>query len=308
MKNFRNLLFFICIGLCLSSCSLFKPKPKVVYANNRLYTVETIADNAGKTKDKLVVNKLDEKATLNFEDKTTFLQFKAFDKTLKIKEIKRYDITEGSIDFDAFKVGMPVPDAGKSAVSKPFFAEPELAKFKVEDDGTQLNELYNRGFLYGENKPVIQAINITLKFRQRPSLSFPASYTATQQAAVDSFPRQVESGVNLGLALGYKFTYNWFRSTKDALGRFTNQLAFAPAIFIGTGVTDISNSNTRFIPKITTRKTAIFSFGGVVMFGFNNINVGYATGWDWAQGDYGKDWVFQGKQWQGIILALDILK
>ncbi|MES2062447.1 MAG: hypothetical protein V4456_11040 [Bacteroidota bacterium] len=56
------------------------------------------------------------------------------------------------------------------------------------------------------------------------------------------------------------------------------------------------------------RQSGMFTYGAVILVGFNNINIGYAIGKDNVFGSAGQYWVYQHKTWQGIILSLDVLK
>jgi hypothetical protein len=52
----------------------------------------------------------------------------------------------------------------------------------------------------------------------------------------------------------------------------------------------------------------MISIGEAIVFGFNNINLGYAFGWDNATGPSASSWIYKGKMWHGIILSLDLIK
>jgi hypothetical protein len=151
---------------------------------------------------------------------------------------------------------------------------------------------------YFDSKPVLQALSIPLKIR--PKLD--------TEALKDSFPSQAETGFNVGVALGWKFTHNIYNSNKNIFGQNTNKYSIAPGIFLGAGATDLKKANTRNPRIVFERKAALVTTGGYLMFGINSINLGYAFGADFATGTGSKQWLYQGKIWHGIIFAIDILK
>lgn len=153
-------------------------------------------------------------------------------------------------------------------------------------------------FKYFDTKPVLQALTIPLKIR--PKLN--------SEALRDSFPSQAETGFNVGVAFGWKFTHNIYNSKKNIFGQNTNRYSFSPGIFLGAGATDLKKANTRH-PAITfERKAAIITTGGFFMLGFNSINFGYAFGADFPTGTGSKQWLYRGKMWHGVIFAIDIIK
>lgn len=153
-----------------------------------------------------------------------------------------------------------------------------------------------RNFMrYTEKQFVFQAL--TIPFKIRPPLS---EYR-------DTFPTQIETGVNIGFAGGYKFKYKLYSAPKDIMGNNTKEFSFTPGIFFGLGATDIKPENTR--PQLEfARKALVVTPGIFVMLGYNRINLGYTIAWDIATGTNSSDWVYQRKLWHGFILALDIIK
>ncbi|GAB3048587.1 hypothetical protein [Spirosoma pulveris] len=294
MDKIIRILCVVCLLTLMMSCGTSKR----VYTGNRLYRVAQVTSAAGVTTKELEIFESDKPAETSFMDKSDHLLFSAIPSNFK-PQIQVIIPTNKEIDYTQFLPSSTAVPVGVQSYGKPFYT--------VSD----LDSNPKKVFQYGDGKFVLQAINVTLKIRpksQRDISYYPATYTASQiQAAIDSFPTQAEAGINLGLAFGYKFNYNRFRVVKDAFGRNTNQFSVAPAVMLGTGVTDITSTNTRIL-RLVSRKEPFFSFGGVVMIGFNNINIGYATGWDWAIGEHGDRWIYSGKRWNGIVIALDVIK
>ncbi|GAB3742335.1 hypothetical protein GCM10028816_51850 [Spirosoma lituiforme] len=175
----------------------------------------------------------------------------------------------------------------------------------VSDDNTK------KTLRFTSQSWVLQAVNVTLKFRPQPTLKHLDKLTSltNMQSAIDSFPRQTEAGVDFGLAFGPKFNYNVFRKTAGFLGKQTLQISATPGVLVGGGAVSISSSNARELPgNYITRSAAYVSGGVFLMIGVNNFNFGIVRGVDHLTGDLGKNWVFQDKGWWGISLALDILK
>lgn len=150
-----------------------------------------------------------------------------------------------------------------------------------------------RNFKFIEQKFGIQGMAIPLKFRGK--IDHP------------SLPATVENNFNIGLALAHKTTLNVYRGSKNFLGKTTTQWSFTPGAGFGFGSTTLDPASTA--PGISAKRNAgMFSLGLFAMLGINNINFGYAIGWDYAMGEGRKEWVYGGKMWQGITIALDIVK
>lgn len=153
-------------------------------------------------------------------------------------------------------------------------------------------------FTYFESKPVLQTLSIPIKIRSK----------LTDSALKDSFPQDVSTGFNLGLAGGWKFSVNFYNPSKDIFGNKGLKLSLTPGIFYGMGATKVSKSNTRKPIYQFDRNALTHSFGGFFMFGFNNINLGYATGWDYPTKDGSKSWLYRGKRWHGVAIGFDLIK
>jgi hypothetical protein len=150
---------------------------------------------------------------------------------------------------------------------------------------------------YLDSKLVLQGLSIPLKIRPRLS----------GDMRLDSFPQQAETGFNPSIAFGWKFNLNIFKTEKDIFGKNLRQISFTPGWFLGTGAVDLKKANTRPMIKFE-RKAALISTGFFFMLGYNNINMGYSFGWDYATSTGKKDWMYQGHIWHGITIGIDIIK
>lgn len=253
---------------------------KYIYRSNTLYETQSIAANLDGTDPLSETHKLlIKKPTKGFKaivtDKGDYLIIKPIYKpTFTTKPIQ---LTKAPIASRAENVGkLYFPELDFDTLTKP----PSI-KLK-----------------YFDTKPVLQALYIPLKIRPK----------INTEILKDSFPSQAETGFNVGVALGWKFTHNVYNTKKNILGQNTNRYSIAPGFFLGAGATDLKKVNTRNPAIKFERKAALITTGGYLMVGFNSINFGYAFGADFATGIGSKQWLYQGKIWHGIIFAIDILK
>jgi hypothetical protein len=191
--------------------------------------------------------------------------------------------TIGSLKDTVVEEGQPISLKGSEDVDKigmVFFGdqkEPDLKKFE-----------YSSG-AFG-----LQALTIPLKVRPARSLKI-------------DYPTSVETGVNLGFALGYKMTNNVFTTHKNLWGKNSVAYSLTPGALLGIGGTALkAAANAPGLPFDYTAPS--FSYGGFVLFGINNISIGYAFGFDHVIGTGGKYWIYQDRLWHGVIISLDILK
>lgn len=150
---------------------------------------------------------------------------------------------------------------------------------------------------YLDGKTVFQAASIPIKIRSSVGKKADGNYLAST----------TETGFTVGFLGGYRFALNKFNGKKNFASLTTQRLSITPGVFLATGAADLSATSTS--PAITySRKAPMLTFGGTVVFGFNNINLGYAFGFDNAMGSSASSWRYQGKLWNGIILSLDLIK
>jgi hypothetical protein len=177
------------------------------------------------------------------------------------------------------------------------FYFPETTYPKTGDANSNMTFSSKTKLVYTENKIVLQTITIPLKIRHK----------IDNPKYKDSLPTQVESGFNAGFAFGFKRTWNIFKPEVNLFGQNTVKLAATPGIFFNLGGADVKRATTNYTISVD-RKEAFYSYGIFLLFGFNNINLGYSIGSDFLFSKNRKNWVYQGKAWQGITVALDIIK
>jgi hypothetical protein len=274
MKTINSIVVMVMV-VSLSSCI----NEKYIYKSNTIYEVQSlpaITDGGAPTTE--TNNILKHKPTKGFKailsDKGEYL-------TIKPVAVQRFTTT--TIPLTKPLVGWRAEIVDKKYFPELDFETSSKVPFKLK---------------YFDTKPVLQALTVPLKMR--PKLS--------DVALKDSFPSQAETGFNVGVAFGWKFTHNVYSPNKNIFGQNTNRFSISPGFFLGTGAADLKKSNTRNPVILFERKAAIFTTGGFFMIGFNSINLGYAFGSDFATGTGSKQWLYQGKMWHGIIFAIDILK
>jgi len=147
---------------------------------------------------------------------------------------------------------------------------------------------------YGDGKFGLQALTIPLKFRNGIG-------DGTKN------PPLVETGVNINFAPFYKLNYNVFNPDKKFMGKPLATYSISTGALLGLGSADLKAA-TNSPGLISDRKSGMFTYGTFLMFGVNNINFGYAIGWDNVLGQGSSHWVYQGKMWQGIVIAFDVIK
>jgi hypothetical protein len=151
---------------------------------------------------------------------------------------------------------------------------------------------------YFDSKPVLQTLSTPIKIR--PKLSEPE--------LKDSFPSQVSTSVNLGMAFGWKMSLNFYKPKPNVFGLKVTTVSLTPGAFYGLGATGLTKANTRNPVIDIERSVLSHTLGGFAMLGFNNINIGYSIGWDFVTGPNKSAWLYQGKVWHGVAIALDLIK
>lgn len=271
----NKLLYIVsCLFLCvlLSSCGetkkIMRHNYTFRYKDNQALRARKPGDTT--LRDRYYVYKLTQPIRSKVEEKTDYLIIK---------------------DDSSLIAGTPVdsllvsPRQSKIAMKGIAYttelSEPELVK-------------YYKCFLYKDWKFALQTMTIPLKFRR----------------ALDDgtkYPKQVETGVNMGFAPVIKYTLNVYRPVEKMMGRSLNQYSLNVGAILNVGATDLKpTSNAPGL--ISERKAPVFTYGTFLLLGVNNINFGYAVGWDAIIGEGRSNWVYQNKLWHGVIIALDIVK
>lgn len=230
-----------------------------------------------------------------------FKMLKGFKATVQDKE--KYLVLKVGKDFN-------MTDSSRSIIKIPIVITDDLSK-QIDFVGTvaQLKGKYfvpqivydslpSGRICYFDSKPVLQTLTIPIKIR--PKLTTPA--------LKDSFPSQVETGVNVGVAFGWKFNFNFYKPTANIFGQKGNRISLTPGFFYGVGGTSLTKGNTRNPTIIFERKAFMHNLGGFAMLGFNTVNIGYTLGWDFATGPQKESWLYQGKVWHGVAFSIDLIK
>ena len=111
------------------------------------------------------------------------------------------------------------------------------------------------------------------------------------------FPQQAETGFNIGFAPGYKMNYNVMNPFKKFLGKNLTSYSVTAGALLGFGTVALKGASNA--PGLSTvdRTSPTFSYGGYLVLGIDNVNVGCSFGFDNAMGGGGKYWVYQNKIW-----------
>jgi hypothetical protein len=104
-----------------------------------------------------------------------------------------------------------------------------------------------------------------------------------------STPCTAEGSINFGVAFGWKFTHHeyenfYHRKTGLFVSSENNHYCLTPGIFIGPGVVELTPGNSI---SSTDRNILSFTYGGMLEFGINRLNIGLALGFDNVVGKQG---------------------
>ena len=125
-----------------------------------------------------------------------------------------------------------------------------------------------------------------------------------------SVPYEAEPSINFGVAFGWKFTHyvyqNYYHEkTRLFLNKSSNRYSLTPGVFVGPGVVELTAKNSQ-VPD--DRNVLSFSYGAMLVFGINRLNIGVALGFDNAVANNDKDWIYQSKPWLGATISLDLIQ
>jgi hypothetical protein len=200
-------------------------------------------------------------------------------------------------DDKGFLVLNPIVDATRIKVTKPFVESDKGASayYHTPQDENQSSGFNNGAkFIYYEMSPIFQAITIPFKYVPKNG----------------SLPYQVSTGINTGFAYGWKISRNSFRRSyygTTFLNTVKRQYSITPGIFLGPTTVKLTAATTDGF--INADRTVLgFNTGLITVIGIGKFNVGVATGWDDAWGAEGNRWIYDGKQWYGVVIALDFIK
>jgi hypothetical protein len=152
----------------------------------------------------------------------------------------------------------------------------------------------SRKLVYISASPVFQALTIPVKVRLE----------------TNGYPYESEASINLGIAYGWKFTHNvyhnyYHRKTGDFVNSSENRYSITPGIFAGPGIVELTARNS-ISPN--DRNVLALSYGAMLVFGINRLNVGLALGFDDAVGNGDKNWIYQNKAWIGTTISFDLIQ
>lgn len=272
MKALSTILFLGIFSFIFSSCGEMKGICKRNYVFHYIDNQSARNDDSVSTPyDSLYVYKLKSRIKSKIEDKTDYLIIK---NNASLKQLR---------PTDSLSIAPPI--SKKVQMNGSYYStEPDTKEF----------EKYQKSFLYTDIKFALQTLSIPLKFRK----------------ALDDgtkFPQQVETGISIGFAPVIKYNLNVYNPTKKIMGKLLNQYSINTGLMVNIGATDLKSASNA--PGLKSdRKSPTFSYGTFLMFGVNNINFGYAIGWDRIIGEGRANWVYQGKLWHGVVVALDIIK
>jgi hypothetical protein len=281
-KERKLILNSIILGLLFCSCR----EQKYFFKSNQFNIIHPRArTNIGSTEvtyDTLINFKPKEGFWGSIKEKDTYLVIKT-DRNIFVSSTKDSAICK-------------LPDKAENEIS--FIESVSELKGKYFFPDILLDTFHRPRISFFDARPVLQGLTIPIRIRQQlrnPNLK-------------DSFPSQVQTSVNVGIAFGWKFVLNYYKPSKNLFGNKGNQFSFTPGIFYGIGSSSLTKSNTRN-PVIPFERNAFtHTFGGFGILGFNSINLGYAFGWDLTTGVGNRSWLYQGKFWNGIALSLDLIK
>lgn len=177
-------------------------------------------------------------------------------------------------------------DLDRGLVTSSYFAPLDLR------NGTNFNT--DEKLIYYEISPVFQAISIPFKYVPKEN----------------GLPYQVSTAVNTGFAYGWKFGRNSFTRTyfgNKFLNTVKRQYSITPGFFAGPTTVKLTPASTN--NYISSDRTVLgWNVGVMAVIGVGKFNIGFATGWDDAWGGEGNQWIYDGSQWYGLVLALDFIK
>jgi hypothetical protein len=151
---------------------------------------------------------------------------------------------------------------------------------------------------YSVNNFVLQVVTMPLKVR-------PAF---TKARLKDSLPLQSLAELNIGTAIGLKRTWGAYKAHPYDNGEKARSVSLSGTVFFSIGGTNVKPITIRYFRPYEKTEPAI-SYGAMLLFGFNNINVGISAGTDHLLNrQIGNRWIYDGSLWYGITLAYDIIK
>ena len=123
-------------------------------------------------------------------------------------------------------------------------------------------------------------------------------------------PYSADGSINLGFAFGWKFTHSIYKNYYQKKGMVfmkqqTKSFSITPGVFAGPTVLEITTLNSN---ATDDRKVLGLTYGAMVAFGVNRFNFGLASGIDYIVQNKSKNWIYNGKPWIGVTIAIDFIE
>ena len=264
----RNHLYLLLLSILALSSC---STHKTIYQGNKLYQYKN--NQGGTNKDQILEYTVDKKFKSEILDKKSYYQISK----VKPENLKLSD----SAYIDPAKV------ANYNILE---------GKYYTQETGTFENgkEFKNTSLKYYYGKFALTAMTIPLKYR-----------SGVGDEAIN--PPTFETGFNVNFAPSYRFNWSTYNPNEKLFGNSLTNYSITLGGLLGLGATDLrTNSNAPGL--ISNRKSGVFSYGAIVLFGFNSMGIGYSFGFDSVLGEGRNFWIYQNKIWHGITISVDIIK
>lgn len=269
----KSIVYIICLTIILTSCGSTKESnfsKKYISSKNHFYAVKEITQSDGSQQHCIIEYKPKKCFFGTADAKTDYILIKS-DNMPDLDSISGITLKPGE-------------------VTASYIDKIDLYYYPENRDFTKPK----KSLQYFDTKFGVQTLTIPLKFRR-----------SVGNDLVN--PKTVETSFNVGLAPGIKFAANFYTKDKNYLGTNNTQIALTAGPHFGIGSAALKSASNA--PNLISDRTApMFSYGGYIVLGFNNINIGFAIGEDFIMGTGKDNWVYQGKTWTGLIIALDVIK
>ncbi len=122
-----------------------------------------------------------------------------------------------------------------------------------------------------------------------------------------NLPRQVNTDFNGNAFVGFRMDRFRVRYTYTPIGitKGYHHRAITGGLFFGIGSSAVTPWTTN---NLTTDEynALILSRGLAVMFGVNNLTVGFGVGWDYLTDRDKNIWIYQNHPWYGLTVGLNL--
>ncbi len=285
-------IFYILISLSICSCSSNKSLTIVkIPKETNLVKAKAVTTAGNRTYD-LMVHQTTEQvdASITLEDNKIII--KVFDSS----KIQLKETVNSNLDLD-------IEDEFDYSLTYDLMYKGTLENNIV--DNSLLYDLhpYNGNeyligekFNYKSSESITQALTVPFKFR----------------GAMNHIPYEVTTGVNVGIGYGIKWKWSslkpiYHKNQKKMVAYVDDDFSFALLPFAGFTTIKQTPSNTN--NNIESDRTIIgLNYGVSALTQFNKLTIGVAYGFDKGLGEGVIYWLYQDKNWIGLIVGLEILK